>query len=111
MTVISPEAIRDAEERIREMTEDIAIANEELATAKKLAKRKFETAIKRAQNAYDKAVAKSNPDNLSMFNEADEAVKAAKEKLEGVLADAKASENAANRLPSLMEDVAKKKIR
>lgn len=109
MTVIAPEAIRDAEERIREMTEDIAIANEELATAKKLAKRKFETAIKRAQNAYDKAVAKSNPDNLSMFNETDEAVKAAKEKLEGVLADAKASENAANRLPSLMEDVAKKK--
>ena len=46
MTVIAPEAIRDAEERIREMTEDIAIANEELATAKKLAKRKFETAIK-----------------------------------------------------------------
>lgn len=109
LTVIPRESIVNAENQIDEMAQNIALLNEELSAAKRLSKRKFETAIKRAQNAYDKAVAKSNPDNLSLFGGQDEAVKVAKEKLDGILAEAKQAENATKRLPELTAEVAQKK--
>ena len=109
MTVIAPEVIKDAQSKIAEMVENIAIANEDLASAKKLAKRKFDTAIKRAEKAYEKAVAGNNPDVLSMFSADDESVRAAKERLDGVLAEAKASQHAAARLPELTLAVSQKK--
>ena len=109
MTVIPRESIENAELQIDEMVQNIAILNEELLEAKRLAKRKFETAIKRAQNAYEKAVAKSNPDNLSLFGSEDETVRVAKEKLDGVLAEAKQAENAAKRVSELTAEVAQNK--
>lgn len=110
LTAISPHAIEDIREKIEEAKEEVAIANEELSAAKKLSKRKFETAIKRAQKAYDKAVAQCNEGNLSLFGEAnDESAIEAKRKLDGVLAEAKSAQNAAARLPELTLLVTQKK--
>lgn len=113
MTLVAPSYILAKENNITVLVDDAAKLQKEISESKKIANKKYTTAVIRAQAELDKAISKSTASNQLCMDAAylnDDTVLKVKEKLEALVSEESRAKTIGEQLPKMIDELAERKL-